>query len=56
MNKEIEAIEMNETWDLVGLPTDKTTIDNKWVYKIIVDENSKVEKYKARLVTKGFTK
>jgi hypothetical protein len=55
MNEEIEAIERNETWDLVDLPTDKTNIGVKWVYKTKLNEKGKVEKYKARLVAKGFS-
>ena len=32
MNEEIEAIENNETWDLVDLLKGKTSIIVKWVY------------------------
>ena len=33
MDEEIEAIEKNDTWDLVDLPKDKNLIGVKWVYK-----------------------
>jgi hypothetical protein len=55
MNEEIEAIEKNKTWDLVDLPKDKSSIGVKWVYKTKVNEKGKVEKHKARLVSKGFS-
>lgn len=29
INEDIEVIKMNETWDVVDLPTDKTKIDVK---------------------------
>ena len=54
MNEEIEAIERNNTWDLVDLPIGKTNIGVKWVYKTKFNEKGKVEKHKARLVAKGF--
>ena len=54
MNDEIDTIERNKTYDLVDLPTDKTNIGVKWVYKTKLNEKGKVEKHKARLVYKGF--
>ena len=33
---------------------EKKTIGNKWVYKIKYDSNDKVERYRARLVVKGY--
>jgi hypothetical protein len=54
MNEEIEAIERNNTWDLVDLPIGKTNIGVKWVYKTKFNEKGKVEKNKERLVAKGF--
>jgi hypothetical protein len=55
MNEEIEAIERNKTWDLVDFPIDKTSIGVKWVYKTKLNEKIKIEKYKERLVAKGFS-
>jgi hypothetical protein len=54
MNKEIEAIERRNAWDLVDLPTGKTDIGFKWVYKTKFNEKRKVEKKNERLVAKGF--
>jgi hypothetical protein len=54
MNEKIEAIERNNTWDLVDLPTGKTNIGVKWVYKTKFNEKGKVEKNKEKLVGKWF--
>ncbi|KAK9125652.1 hypothetical protein Scep_014498 [Stephania cephalantha] len=32
MNKELQALELNETWILTDLPSDKKAIGSKWVY------------------------
>ena len=55
MNNEIDAIERNQTWDLVDLPDDKNSIGVKWVFKTKLNERGEVDKHKARLVVKGFS-
>ena len=55
MDKEIEALEVNNTWSLAPLPPGKTTIGCKWVYRIKYLPDGSIERYKARLVAKGFT-
>lgn len=55
MNKELDALENNHTWDLVTLPPGKQTIGCKWVYKIKFLANGEIDRYKARLVAKGYT-
>ena len=52
MNEEIDAIEKNQTWDLIDIPADKTNIRVKWVYKTKLNEKGELEKHKARLVAK----
>ena len=54
MNKELMAIEKNNTWQLTDLPKGHKAIDVKWVYKIKVKANGEIDRYKARLVAKGF--
>ncbi|KAK3021989.1 hypothetical protein RJ639_045684 [Escallonia herrerae] len=55
MAKEISALEANNTWTLVPLPSGKRAIDSKWVYKVKFHPDGIVERYKARLVAKGYT-
>eukprot|EP00253_Pinus_taeda_P020154 PITA_20154 len=55
MDEEIEAIEKNDTWDLVDLQKDKNLIGVKWVYKIKLNEKGEIDRFKARLVAKGFS-
>ena len=34
MDGEMDALDINETWDLVPLPKGKNMIGCKWVYKV----------------------
>ena len=54
MQEEIEALYKNKTWDLVSLPQGRKAMGNKRVYKIKRDANNQVERYRARLVVKGY--
>ena len=55
MDEEIDAIERNNTWNLVDLPEDKNCIGVKWIYKTKLNADGDVEKYKAILVAQGFS-
>ncbi|GJT67720.1 retrovirus-related pol polyprotein from transposon TNT 1-94 [Tanacetum coccineum] len=48
MNKELQALEANHTWELVLLPPGKIPIGCKWVYGIMFHANSNIERFKAR--------
>ncbi|KAL4376081.1 hypothetical protein GQ457_02G039440 [Hibiscus cannabinus] len=54
MQEEIEALHKNNTWDLVPLPQGKKLIGNKWVFKIKRNGDDQVERYRARLMVKGY--
>ncbi|KAL0289044.1 UNVERIFIED_CONTAM: Retrovirus-related Pol polyprotein from transposon RE2 [Sesamum angustifolium] len=53
MEKELYALENNETWELTTLPRDKKAMCSKWVFKLKMNPDGSVERYKARLVAKG---
>jgi len=54
MDTEIKAIEKNNTWELVDLPYGVKPIGVKWIFKTKFNEHGQVEKYKAKLVAKGY--
>ncbi|XP_059306488.1 uncharacterized protein LOC132057923 [Lycium ferocissimum] len=54
MTQEFEA-HANNTWDLVPLPIGKKPIGCKWVYKIKQKADGSIERFKAKLVVKGYT-
>jgi len=55
MTQEFEALHTNHTWDLVPLPAGKKAIGCRWVYKIKHKADGSIERFKARLVVKGYT-
>ncbi|KAM2723556.1 hypothetical protein EV1_026500 [Malus domestica] len=55
MKEEIDALQQNQTWDLVPKPRDVKSISCKWVYKIKRRPDGSIERYKARLVARGFS-
>ncbi|RVW80782.1 Retrovirus-related Pol polyprotein from transposon RE2 [Vitis vinifera] len=50
MISEFEALKRNNTWFLVPLPKERIPIGCRWVYKVKVNPNDSVGKYKARIV------
>jgi hypothetical protein len=54
MVEELAAVEENETWSLVDLPSGHKPIGLKWVYKAKKNEKGHVVKFKARIVAKGY--
>ncbi|RDX90417.1 putative mitochondrial protein, partial [Mucuna pruriens] len=54
MDVEMEAIKGNDTWELMELPDRAKKVGVKWVYKTKFKENGEVDKYKARIVVKGY--
>lgn len=44
----------NNNWTLTFLPTGKTVVGCKWVFRVKENHDGYVNKYKARLVDKGY--
>ena len=55
MKEKLDALTKNHTWDLVTLPLGQSVVGCKWIYKIKTRSYGSVERYKVRLVAKGFT-
>lgn len=55
MDEECDSLTKNHTWVLVKLPADQKVIDNRWVFKIKHNPDGSIDRYKARLVVRGFT-
>ena len=54
MEEEYEALIQNKTWHLVPPSKNKNLIDCKWVYRIKKNADGTIDRYKARLIAKGF--
>ena len=52
---EMETLMKNKTWNLVPLPEGKKIVGCKWVLSIKHKADRSIERYKARLVVKGYT-
>lgn len=55
MLDEINALKRNEVWTLVDRPVDENIVDNKWVLRIKRKPNGDIDRYRARLVARGFS-
>ena len=55
MKVEMGALEKNKTWDLVELPARKKLLGCKWVFTVKHKADGSLERYKTRIVAKGYT-
>jgi len=53
MKVEMEALEKNSTWEIVGKPKEKNIVDCKWIFTLKYNVDESIERYKARLAIKG---
>ena len=54
MIEERDALNENDTWNLVHLPIGKKTIGCRWVFVVKVNPDGSVARLKARLMAKGY--
>lgn len=55
MDNEMDSLKENQTWELTDLPVGARVIPCKWVYRLKTNPDGSINKYKARLVVKGFS-
>ena len=53
-DSEYASLIENNTWNLVKLPKDRKPIGCKWVFKVKYNHEGKIERFKGRLVAKGY--
>jgi hypothetical protein len=52
---EMRSMSTNRVWDLEEISKGAKTVGCKWVYKMKCDSKGNIERFKARLMVKGFT-
>ena len=54
MDSEHNSLIANETWELVKRPPRRKILDSRWVYAVKYTETGEIDRFKARLVVKGY--
>ena len=55
MQQEIDSLHRNNTWELVPLPPGRKPIQSRWVYRLKMNADGSINRFKARHVAKGYT-
>ena len=55
MQEEYNSLMKNDTWELKTLPEVKNLVSCNWTYKTKFTLDGAIERYKARLVARGFS-
>ncbi|KAK3011850.1 hypothetical protein RJ639_010446 [Escallonia herrerae] len=55
MQQETNALLRNDTWELIPKPKDVEPVTCRWVYKVKKKADGTVNRFKARLVARGFS-
>lgn len=56
MRVEMNALEKNETWEILDKPRGQNIVDCKWIFKLKYKADGSRERFMARLVAKGLLK
>ena len=54
IDEELRSMEKNQVWEVVDTPSNKNIVTSRWVFVKKTDEHGNLERYKARLVARGF--
>lgn len=55
INEEMKSLQKNNTWDITDLPPGKKPVGCRWIYTVKYKVDGTIERYKVRLVAKGYT-
>jgi hypothetical protein len=55
MDREMAMLDEAETWHTIPRPHGKNIVGSKWVFRVKRKADGSIDKYKARLIAKGFT-
>ena len=55
MDSEIQSLQNAKTWRKTARPAHRKVVGNRWVFRKKRKADGSIEKYKARLVARGFT-
>lgn len=55
MKEEIDSMHKNHVWTLVDKPSGVNIVSNRWIFVIKRKPNGDIDRYKARLVARGFS-
>ena len=55
MDRELDSLNANETWEIKPLPSDRSETKGRWVYTLKQGKEKNQVEYKARYVAKGYS-
>ena len=55
MDVEMKCLQENATWKLESLPSGRDPVGGKWVYRVKLDKNGSIERFKAMFVAKSYS-
>ena len=55
MSDEMRSLDKNQVWTLVPRPKQTNIVTNRWIFKQKCKPNGEIERYRARLVARGFS-